>query len=130
MSDKDLTFPFLPPSSVAYAIMQDLIFKLTGQRTDTRNAEPLVVEVSVAGDYSDDNDVEVAGVYLMELDPDVPSHKIADAALDSLHHILQVKKPEDFCFTVIHQNRVLDNDPSHIEGTLSQNAVLVNKVLG
>lgn len=124
MTNADLT-RFQP-----FAVAQELFFKLMKRRIDLREAEPVVVELYASGEPTDEDDDNVAGVYLMEIDHNIPANKIADAALDAFHCTIPVACLDDFSFVVTRCNAVLAQDPDHIPGTFSQRAVLVNKVLG
>lgn len=118
------------PRFSAALVTQALFQKLTGRAIEITELEPVVVEIHAKGDFVDANDAEVAGVYVLEIDPSVPTSMIAGYALDAFHSTVPVKSLDDFEFTVVMNGVVLQEAPDHVNDEFTQKAVLVSKVSG
>lgn len=68
---------------------------------------------------SDPDDAEIAGVYGVRLNDEVPSDRQADAALDAFHAEYGVEEPDDFEFEVLDaEGRELDSTADHEDMSL------------
>ena len=104
--------------------------RLTGREIELVDIDRIVVvEIHVKGAFINPLDSNVAGVYILEVDPSVPTEQIAYAALDAFHFTVGIEAMDAFEFIVIMDGAELETDPAYVTVECSQDAVVVGKVL-
>ena len=120
----DSQIPWIPVALVAQALFQ----KLTGRKIPIEVLDPVVVEVHVEGDFEHELDDEVAGIYLLEVDPGLPPEKISEAALDAFHSIVRIYFADVFHYSVVMDGLVIGKTNDYGVQDFHHGAVVMGKV--
>lgn len=114
----------LSPSEAA----SSLFARLMGRSMPAAESAPVIVEVHVSGEALGDVDVEIPGVYEVEIDPAVPPRLVASAALGAFHAAVAVYATASFEFQVMRDGLALCEISIADRETLQRRAVLLHKM--
>lgn len=92
-----------------------------------------LVEIHVKGASLNPLDADVAGVYVVEVDPIVPIEQVPYTALDAFNFTVRIEDMDAFEFSVRMDGSVLKTDPAYVtvecfEDEAVVDAILVGKV--
>ena len=89
----------------------------------------LDVYVKVAGDYSEPEDEDVAGIYLIKVDGALTERQRAAAALDAFDMKMEIEQPLDFEIMVHdHEGRAIEPAQDHVKFSLFDRALYLGPV--